>query len=122
MTTASVRVGRAGRTRVRARRYRVVMIGLGIALAGAFVVGVAFGTVWISPWDTLRLVGWKLHLIDRPHVSYATQVIVLQLRLPRVLLAIRHAADPFMARSSSLSHQPAWPERLRRPNVDAPDS
>src|SRR2546421_9443729 len=74
---------------VRAARYRTVMTGLGVAFVAAFLVGVAFGTVWISPWDTIRLIGWKLHLIARPHaVSYATEAILFQLRLPRVLLAV----------------------------------
>ena len=73
----------------RAARYRSVMTGLGVAFVAAFLIGVAFGTVWISPWDTLRLVAWKLHLMARPHgVSYATEAILFQLRLPRVLLAI----------------------------------
>src|SRR5207244_1909565 len=51
----------------RAARYRSVMTGLGVAFVAAFLIGVAFGTVWISPWDTLRLVAWKLHLMARPH-------------------------------------------------------
>jgi iron complex transport system permease protein len=64
------------------------MVGLTVALLGAILLGVAFGSVWISPWDTLRLVAWKLHLMHRPHVPYATEAILLQLRLPRVLLAV----------------------------------
>jgi iron complex transport system permease protein len=71
-----------------AARYRAVLTVLAVALVAALLLGVGLGTVWISPWDTLRLVGWKLHLIDRPHVSAATQVILFQLRLPRVLLAV----------------------------------
>src|SRR5437764_2669612 len=64
------------------------MLVLALALAGSFLLGVGLGTVGISPWDTIRLIGWKLHLIDHPHVPFATQVILLQLRLPRVLLAM----------------------------------
>jgi iron complex transport system permease protein len=71
-----------------ARRYRVVMIGLCVAFIGAFLVGVAFGAVWISPWETVRLIGWKLHITGRPDVSRSTEVILFQLRVPRVLLAI----------------------------------
>src|SRR2546422_5001275 len=85
--TAALGPERVTAVGVRAARYRTVMTGFGVAFVAAFLIGVAFGTVWISPWDTLRLVGWKLHLVSRPHVSYATQVILFQLRLPRVLLA-----------------------------------
>jgi iron complex transport system permease protein len=85
---AAIRQGRAVSVGAHAGRYRAVMTGLVVALVVAVLLGVALGTVWISPWDTLRLVGWKLHLLDRPHVSMATQVILFQLRLPRVLLAV----------------------------------
>jgi iron complex transport system permease protein len=88
MTTASIRAERVPRVGAHAARYRAVMAGLVFSLAVAFLVGVAFGTVWISPWDTLRLVAWKLHLLSRPHVAYSTQVILFQLRVPRVLLAV----------------------------------
>jgi iron complex transport system permease protein len=64
------------------------MTALAIAFVAAVLLGVAFGTVWISPWDTLRLVGWKLHLAGHPHVPPATEAILFQLRLPRVLLAV----------------------------------
>ena len=46
----------ATRARSHATRYRAVMTGLVLAFAAAILLGVAFGTVWISPWDTLRLV------------------------------------------------------------------
>jgi len=85
---AAVRDRRAVSVRVHARRYRAVMTGLSLAFVAALLLGVALGTVWISPWDTLRLVAWKLHLAGRPHVSVATEVILFQLRLPRVLLAV----------------------------------
>jgi iron complex transport system permease protein len=71
-----------------ARRFRVVMLGLGLAFVAAFLVGVAFGAVWISPWETVRLIAWKLHLMGRPSVSRTAEVILFQLRLPRVLLAM----------------------------------
>jgi iron complex transport system permease protein len=68
----------------------VLAMGL---LAGLLVtsglVAVAFGAVWISPWDAIRLVGWKLHLAEKPGgVPASTAVILFQLRLPRVLLAM----------------------------------
>jgi iron complex transport system permease protein len=69
-------------------RYRRVMIGLSLALVAAFLLAVAVGAVWVSPVSTLRLVAWKVGLIDRPDdVTRSAEVIVFQLRLPRVLLA-----------------------------------
>jgi iron complex transport system permease protein len=61
-----------------------VLVGL---LAASMVAAVAFGSVWIGPWTSIRLVAWKLHLAGRPDVDRSTQVILFQLRLPRVLLA-----------------------------------
>jgi iron complex transport system permease protein len=68
-------------------RHRIVFPALGVLLAGSLLVSVAFGSVWISPWTSMRLLGWKLHLIGRPPVEESTAVILFQLRLPRVLLA-----------------------------------
>src|SRR5712691_3440842 len=61
---------------------------LAALLACAILLAVAFGAVWISPWDSVRLMAWKLHLIARPTaIPPSTAVILFQLRLPRVLLA-----------------------------------
>ena len=69
-------------------RYRRVIAALVAALVGAFLLGVAVGAVWVSPMTTLRLLAWKLGLTDRPEdVARSAEVIVFQLRLPRVLLA-----------------------------------
>ena len=68
-------------------KYRAVMAGLATALVASVILGVGLGAVAISPLTILRLFAWKLHLLPRPHISFATEVIVLQLRLPRVLLA-----------------------------------
>lgn len=69
-------------------RFRRVLLGLAVALVAAFLLGVAVGAVWVTPWSTIRLVGWKLGLVDRPEdVARSAEVIVFQLRLPRVLLA-----------------------------------
>lgn len=58
-------------------------------LAVSALLALAFGAVWISPWDALRLIGWKLHLTGPPAGVQATDsVILFQLRLPRVLLAM----------------------------------
>jgi iron complex transport system permease protein len=61
---------------------------LAVALVASIVMGVGLGAVGIAPLTTLRLFAWKLHVLPRPGVSRATEVIVLQLRLPRVLLAV----------------------------------
>ncbi|HEV8058207.1 MAG TPA: iron ABC transporter permease [Actinomycetota bacterium] len=72
----------------RAVPYRRVILGLVAALIAAFLLGVAVGAVWIPPIETIRLIAWKLGLTGRPEdVSRAAEVIVFQLRLPRVLLA-----------------------------------
>jgi iron complex transport system permease protein len=68
-------------------RYRRVVSLLCLGLVGAFLLAVAIGAVWVSPASTLRLLAWKVGLTDRPDVSHAAEVIVFQLRLPRVLLA-----------------------------------
>lgn len=69
-------------------RYRRLMVGLAAALVAAFLLAVAVGAVWVSPLNTLRLVAWKIGAIERPDdVARSAEVIVFQLRLPRVLLA-----------------------------------
>jgi iron complex transport system permease protein len=70
------------------RRYsRVVAVLVG-ALLASFLLAVAVGTVWISPWTSLRVIAWKLGFTARPAgVPESTEVILLQLRLPRVVLA-----------------------------------
>ncbi len=69
-------------------RYRRTVALLAVALAASFLFAVAVGAVWISPWSTIRLLAWKLHLTARPHgVPRSTEVILFQLRLPRVVLA-----------------------------------
>src|SRR5213076_1486714 len=43
---------------------------------------------WISPLASIRLIVWRLHLSGRPHgIDKSTELILFQLRLPRVLLA-----------------------------------
>ena len=70
------------------RHYRRVIMALAVLLAASVVLGVAVGAIWISPWSTLRLFAWKLRLMPYPEdVPRSTEVILLQLRLPRVALA-----------------------------------
>src|SRR6266550_2809470 len=68
-------------------RRRMVFPALVILLGASVVAAVAFGSVWVSPWTSIRLMGWKLHLVGRPDVDRSLEVILFQLRLPRVLLA-----------------------------------
>ena len=79
-------VGRAaGR---RARPAILVMIGLG-ALAVALVLGVALGSVAVAPGDTVAVLAHRLLGLDLPRTwSAATETIVMDLRLPRVLTAM----------------------------------
>lgn len=70
------------------RRYRAVLAVLGVLLLASVLVAVAAGSVGISPATSVRLVAWKLGLTDRPDVPASTEVILFQLRLPRVVLAM----------------------------------
>jgi iron complex transport system permease protein len=68
------------------RQGRVIGL-LALALAGSAILALGVGAVPIAPADTLRMIAWKLGFLDRPGVPASTEVILLQLRLPRVLLA-----------------------------------
>lgn len=70
-----------------AGRYRATMALLAAALVASMLLGVGLGAVGIPPGTVLRLAAWKLHLAGRPDVSRGVEVILFQLRLPRVLLA-----------------------------------
>jgi len=70
------------------RRQRLVFPGLVGLLVVSALAAVAVGAVWISPWTSLRLFLWKVHIGGHPSgVPSSTDVILFQLRLPRVLLA-----------------------------------
>ena len=74
----------------RARR-RPILLGIGgvVALAVALVLGVGLGTVAISPADTLGILAERLFGINVDRTwSAATETIVWDLRLPRVLTAM----------------------------------
>ena len=69
-------------------RYRRVVLVLSVALVASSLLAVAVGAVWISPWTTLRLIAWKLGMTGHPAgVPRSSEVILFQLRMPRVLLA-----------------------------------
>lgn len=69
------------------RRGGAAIPALAVILLVAVVLAVGLGSVWIAPWNVVRLFAWKLHLIGRPGVPETEAVILFQLRLPRVLLA-----------------------------------
>jgi iron complex transport system permease protein len=74
----------------RARR-RPILLGVGglIALGVALVLGVGLGTVAISPADTLGILAERLLGINVDRTwSAATETIVWDLRLPRVLTSM----------------------------------
>ncbi|MGH2658188.1 MAG: FecCD family ABC transporter permease [Actinomycetota bacterium] len=69
-------------------RYRRILLLLAGALTASFLIAVAVGAVWISPWTIVRLIAWKLGISARPaEVPRSAEVILFQLRLPRVALA-----------------------------------
>ena len=79
-------VGRLGRPR---GRVALLAVGGGAALVIALVLGVALGTVAIAPGDTLGILVHRLLGIDVGGTwSAATETIVWELRLPRVLTAM----------------------------------
>jgi iron complex transport system permease protein len=70
------------------RRYGRILVVLSAVLAASFLLAVAVGAVWIPPWTSVRLIAWKLRLAAWPAgVPRSTEVILFQLRLPRVVLA-----------------------------------
>jgi iron complex transport system permease protein len=69
-------------------RKRLVIPGLALFLGASILLAVAIGTVWISPLDSLRMFAWKSHLSGPPaDIPHSSEVILFQLRVPRVLLA-----------------------------------
>ena len=72
----------------RARPAILVVIGLG-TLAVALVLGVALGSVAVAPGDTVAVLAHRLLGLDLARTwSAATETIVMDLRLPRVLTAM----------------------------------
>ncbi len=86
LVTARSRVGRSGGIRDRP----VLLVGLGVAaLFVALVLGVGIGSVAIDPGDTLAILAHRFLGLDIPKTwSDATETIVIELRLPRVLTAM----------------------------------
>ncbi len=73
---------------VRRRPVVLALVGLA-ALAVALIAGVGLGTVTVAPGETLGILASRLLGLDVPRTwSDATETIVWDLRLPRVLMAM----------------------------------
>lgn len=73
---------------LRARPVALVIIGLG-ALGVSLVLGVGLGSVAVAPGDTIAILAHRLLGLDIARTwSDATETIVVDLRLPRVLTAM----------------------------------
>jgi iron complex transport system permease protein len=86
LATNRLRSGRLAQLRA-----RPVVLGLAglLALLVALVLGVGFGSVAVSPADTLAILAHRLLGLDVPVTwAPATETIVMELRLPRVLTAM----------------------------------
>jgi iron complex transport system permease protein len=85
-------LGARPRTRPRAvlTRRPIAIAAIGLALlAVALVAGIGAGSVAIAPGDTLGILGHRLLGLGIPRTwSPAAEVIVMDLRLPRVLTAM----------------------------------
>ena len=86
IVTARPRVGRS----IGLRDRPVILLILGVlALVVALVAGVGVGSVAIDPGETLRILGHRFLGLDIPVTwSPATETIVVELRLPRILTAM----------------------------------
>jgi iron complex transport system permease protein len=86
VATVRPRVGRLAGIRDRP----VVLVGLGlVSLIVALVLGVGVGSVAIDPGDTIAILAHRFLGLDVPRTwSDATETIVVELRLPRVLTAM----------------------------------
>ncbi len=86
LPTARPRIGRSAGIRDRP----VLLVGLGVgALVVAIILGVGVGSVGIDPSDTLAILAHRFLGLDIPKTwSDATETIVVDLRLPRVLTSM----------------------------------
>jgi len=74
--------------RLRARPLIIGALGM-LALVVALVLGVTVGSVAIEPGETVAILGHRLLGLDLPTTwSEASETIVIDLRLPRVLTAM----------------------------------
>lgn len=75
--------------RGRRRRRNTGIIGtLVVALATSMVLGVAIGPIWIEPVDVIRVIGAHLSGSELAAGEATNDVIVWDVRVPRVLMAV----------------------------------
>jgi len=85
---ASTRTGAIGRPRIARRPSVLAAIGVG-GLLLVIVAGVAAGSVFVPPGETMAIVAHRLLGLDIPVTwTQAHETIVFDLRLPRVLTAM----------------------------------
>ncbi|MCC9197900.1 iron ABC transporter permease [Arthrobacter sp. zg-Y820] len=72
----------------RRRNNTVLIAALAAALLVSMVLGVAIGPVWIEPRDVLRVVWSHLTGAGAPGAGSVADVIVWDVRLPRVLMGV----------------------------------
>jgi iron complex transport system permease protein len=81
-------VATTGRARLRERPVLLAVVGV-VSLVVALVAGIAFGTVALAPGDVVGIIAGRVLGLHVPVTwTPATETIVLDLRLPRVLTAL----------------------------------
>ncbi|MEA2675100.1 MAG: cobalamin transport system permease protein [Chloroflexota bacterium] len=89
MSAATAIAHRRGGTRSIARRPVVLAAAGVVGLFVALVAGVAAGSVFVPPGDTVAILAHRLLGLDLGvHWTAAEETIVFELRLPRVLMAM----------------------------------
>src|SRR6185369_14673976 len=96
--------------RLTARRLSIVLVLLVILLAAAFVVSITIGSERVGVLDTVRVVTSKI-TGQVANVPLEKQIIITDIRLPRVLMAIVVGAALAVAGS-------AYQALLRNPLAD----
>ena len=98
---------------LRPARLRVGWVAVGVAcLLGAAFVGIFVGAVDISPAETLRKLFGFLPFVGPSHLSAQHEAILMQIRLPRVVLAALVGATLSM---SGAAYQGAFRNALADP-------
>jgi len=98
---------------LRPARLRVGWVAVGVAcLLGAGILGIFVGAVDISPVEALRKLFGFLPFVGESHLSAQHEAILMQLRLPRVVLAALVGATLSM---SGAAYQGAFRNPLADP-------
>ena len=69
-------------------QWKMVLIYLTALLGVTIVLTTAIGNVYISPRELIPLFGCKLHLCDGSSIPERYDLIIFQIRLPRIVLGI----------------------------------